>query len=185
MATEKKKVEKKSGKKTAQKVTAIKAVKSSALVIKVPQGGQVIRSFNLTPALPENGKVANWLLVDPAKPNKDIDSMRISFSVNSSELEQEFERAILEVNIQQNPSDNGVWRFMGTGIAVNPKYSDVHHDVAVEVVNQGLTLLVQVQVIGMTSETIEFSYLAAFTDALTRQVTIYESQDPDIKPGRP
>ena len=169
-----------------EKVATKKNVKSSSeLVITVPQGGQVIRTFNLTPALPVDGQVQNWLMADPAKPTTDIDSIRVSFSVQSSELEQEFERAIIEINMLQNPNNNGVWRFMGTGVAVSPEYSDVHHDVAVEIINQGLTLIAQVQVIGDYQEEIKFGYVAAFTDANSGEITIYESQDPDLKPGRP
>ncbi len=187
MAVEKKSSNvKKATKKAVAKSAAPKKVgKKNELIIKVSQGSQVIRSFNLTPALPCNGQAANWLLVDPAKPKKDIDSLRVSFSVKSSSLEQEFERAILEINMQQNPRDKGVWRFMGTGVAVNPKYSDVHHDVAVEIVDQGLTLIAQVQVIGDTQEEIKFAYVASFTNTASGEVTIYESQDPGIQPTRP
>jgi hypothetical protein len=167
----------------AKKTSTKKSVKSSDLVIVVPQGGQVIRTFNLTPALPVDGQAQNWLMADPAKPTTDIDSIRVSFSVQSSELEQEFERAIIEINMLQNPNNNGVCRFMGTG--VGPEYSDVHHDVEVEISNQGLTLTAQIQVIGDYQEEIKFGYVAAFTEANSGEITIYESQDPGINPGRP
>ncbi|MES2825970.1 MAG: DP-EP family protein [Pseudomonadota bacterium] len=173
-------------KKAAPKKAATKKnAKSVPLVIKVPQGNQVIRTFHLTPSLPIDGQAVNWLLVDPAKPKKDIDSLVVSFSIKSSTFEQEFERAILEIKMQQNPNDKGVWRFMGTGVAVNPKYSDVNHDVAVEIVDQGLTLIAQIQVIGDTHEEIKFSYVASFTDKNSGAVSIYESQDPEIQPRRP
>jgi hypothetical protein len=174
-----------SKKAAAKKTTAKKTVKSVPLVIKVPQGGQVIRTFILTPALPVDGKAANWLLVDPTKPTKDIDSMRFSFSVDSTSLEQQFERAIVQITIKQNANNNGVWRFASDGVAVNPIFNDVNHDITVEIIDSGFTLLAQVQMIGDVSEEIKFGYLASFTDAVSGAVSVYESQDPGIYTGRP
>ncbi len=175
-------VKKNSGKKIVTK----RKLGEDDLIIEVPKGGQVIRSFNLTPSLPIDGQAANWLLVDSdeQKP-KDISTILVSFSVESSEIEQEFERAILIVNLQQNPNENGIWRFALNGVASAPQYSDVNHDIGVEIINQGLTLVAHVQVIGDTQELILFGYVASFTDAQSGQVTIYESKDPGIQPGRP
>lgn len=174
------------GKKAAEKKVTEKKKKKNTLVIKVPQGGQVIRSFNLMPSLPKDEQAANWILTDAdEKKPKDISNIRVSFSIKSSEVEQEFERAILIVNLQQNPNENGYWRFVFNGVAVNPGYSDVNHDLAVEVVNQGVTLIAQMQVIGDTQEEILFGYVASFTHAVSGEVTIYESKDPGIGGGRP
>lgn len=173
-------------KKTAPaKAAAKKGITSTSLVIKVPQGGQTIRTFNLTPALPVGGKAANWLLVDPLKPTKDIDSMSFSFSPNSSSLEQEFERAIIQIKIQQNPDNNGTWRFASDGVAVNPIFNDANHDVVVEITDAGYTLLAQVQLIGDSKEEIRFGYLASFTDGVSGAVSVYESEDPGVVIGRP
>jgi hypothetical protein len=178
--------EKAAPKKVAAKTTAAKKlVKSTSLVIKVPQGGQVIRTFYLTPSLPVDGQAGNWLLVDPRKPTQDIDSMRFSFSVDSSSLEQQFERAIIQIKIQQNPDNNGIWRFASDGVAVNPIFNDVNHDVVVEITDAGYTLLAQVQSIGNDPEEIHFGYLASFTDGVSGAVNTYESLDPDVKVGRP
>jgi hypothetical protein len=170
---------------TAKKAAAGKKLISTSLLIKIPKGGQIIRSFNLTPSRPLDGKAANWILVDPAQPTKDIDSMRFSFNSDSSDLEQEFERAIVEINIVQNPDETGIWRFASHGVTVNPAFSDVNHDVVVEISNQGFTLIAQVQLIGDVPEDIRFGYLASFTDSMSGEVTTYESSDPDIKVGRP
>jgi len=169
----------------AKKVATPKNVKSTSLVIKIPQGGQVIRSFNLTPSLPVDGKAANWLLVDPAKPTQDIDSMSFSFSVKSSSLEQEFERAIIEINLLQNSNDKGVWRFASDGVFTDPGFGDTSHNIAVEIINQGFTLIAQVQCVDGSESDIRFGYLASFTDAISGAVNIYESQDPDVRVGRP
>ena len=185
-ATPKKAAPKKSTVKqaTSKNVTK-KNVKSTSLVIKIPKGGQIIRSFNLTPSLPVDGKATNWLLIDPEQPLRDIDSIGFSFNQESSALEQQFERAIVEINITQNPGNNGIWRFASDGVTVNPDFSDVDHDVVIEITNQGFTLIAQIQLIGDLPEEIRFGYLAAFTDAVSGAVSVYESQDPDIRVGRP
>jgi len=190
MAVEKKastakKAPKKPAAKAEKKVAGKKSVKSTSLLIKVPQGGQVIRTFHLTPSLPVEGHAGNWLLVDPEKPFQDIDSLRFSFSVGSSDLEQQFERAIIQIKIQQNLLNNGIWRFASDGVAVNPIFNDVNHDVVVEITDAGYSLLAQVQSIGNTPEEIHFGYLASFTDAVSGVVTVYESLDPDVRVGRP
>lgn len=188
--TEKKTVEKKATKKESTVKVAAKAPKTSAkkneLTIKVPQGGQVIRTFNLTPSLPVDGKAANWLVVDPtAKKPTDIDTLRVSFNPKSSITEQYFERAVLIVEMQQNSTENGTWRFVSDGVVVNSKTPDANHDFAVEVIDQGMTLIVYVHEIGDASEEVRFSYIASFTDAVSGQVSVYQSQDPGIGSGRP
>lgn len=192
MAAEKKKAEKKAAeKKVAKKVVAPKAVakkpaKGKTEIIKVPQGGQVIRTFHLTPSLPVHGKAANWLVVDPtAKKTKDIDDIRVSFSTKSSTTEQYFERAVLIIKMQQNAAESGTWRFVSDGVVVNSKTPDTDHDLAVEVIDQGLTLIAYVHVIGDKHEEVRFSYIASFTDTESGQVSVYQSQDPGVIPGRP
>ena len=156
------------------------------ITVRVPQGGQSIRSFNLTPSKPVAGQAANWLLVDPTAPTPvDISLIKVSFSTQSTATEQDFERAVLIVNLLQNPAENGHWRFVMNGVSADPQYSDVDHDVAVVIADQGHTLITQVQVIGDTQETIQFGFVASFTDAVSGVVTIYESKDPGITPGRP
>ena len=191
MAAEKKSAEKKTSKKAVSTVkSATKSPKDSLKkkpeLIKVPQGGQVIRTFNLTPSLPVDGKATNWVVVDPtAKKPADIDNIRVSFSTKSSTTEQYFERAVLIVKMQQNPAENGTWRFVADGVVVNSKTPDANHDLVVEVIDQGMTLIAYVHVIGDTHEEVRFSYVASYTDAASGQVSVYESQDPGIGSGRP
>lgn len=191
MAAEKKKTEKKLNKTPVKKIsTSAKTIKKSSqgktLLIKVPQGGQVIRTFNLTPSLPVGGKSTNWQLVDSeAKKPVDISDIRVSFSVKSSSTEQYFERAVLIIKMQQNPTENGIWRFVADGVVASSQYGDVNHDIAVEVIDQGMTLITHVHVIGDTKEEVRFGYLASFTDAVSGNVSVYESSDPGIVPGRP
>lgn len=186
MAIVKQKVEKKSEKKPAKKAVAVKNVKPTSFIIKVPQGGQIIQTFNLTPSLPLDGKAANWLVIDPsAKKPVDIDKVYVSFSPKSSITEQYFERAVLIVNMQQNPADKGTWRFVSKGVVVNGKTPDGDHDFLVDVIDQGMTLVVYVHVVGDAPEKVNFSYIASFTDATSGEVKVYESQDPGIGSGRP
>ena len=155
------------------------------LIVSVPQGGQVIRSFDLTPNLPVDGKAGNWLWVELGASAEHIAKVRVKFSINSSAVEQDFERAILIVNLKQNSSESGYWRFALNGVAINPKFKDIYHNVEFETVNDGETLIAYVQVIGETQETIQFSFVASYTDATSGAVSIYESADPGIIPGRP
>ena len=190
MAVEKKAsiAKKSTAKKAPKKPVATKAkgkTPEPSLRIDVPKGGQVIRKFHLTPSLPIHGQAANWLLVDPADPTTDIDNIHFSFSKTSTPLEREFERAIVQIEIQQNSKENGIWRFASDGVAVNPIFSHVNHDVVVEITDAGFTLLAQVQSIENTPENIRFGYLASFTEKESGLVTVYESSDPDIKVGRP
>lgn len=189
MADEKKKTVKKVSKKTTATTAAVtKAPKKGAPeTIKVPQGGQIIRTFHLTPSLPIHGKAANWLVVDPAakKPTKDIDQLYVSFNPKSSVTEQYFERAVLIVKMQQNKAEQGTWRFVSDGVVVNSKTSDTNHDFAVEVLDQGATLIVYVHNLAGAKEEVRFGYIASFTDATSGQVSVYESQDPGVVTKRP
>lgn len=155
------------------------------VVFSVPQGGQVIRTFDLTPSQPVDGKAVDWLWADAKDSTTHISSVRVRFSIESSAIEQDFERAILVVNLKQGASGNGVWRFAGNGVAINPEYRDIYHNVEFEVVNDGETLIAFIQVVGETQENIKFRFLAAFSDAVSGLVSTYESADPDIKIGRP
>lgn len=156
------------------------------MIVRVPQGGQTIRSFNLKPALPVSGKAADWLLTDPAAPTpSDISFISVNFSEQSTSVEQDFERAILIVSLQQNSLNNGHWRFVMNGVAAAPQYSDVDHDVTVAITDQGQTLITEVQVIGDSQEQIQFGFVASFTDAISGAVSIYESKDPGVYPRRP
>jgi DP-EP family len=185
MAVEKKASIAKPGSKKPIVKKAVNKRPSPSLRIPIPKGGQVIKTFLLTPSLPVDGKAANWLLVEPTKPKKDIDGIHFSFSKKSTPLEREFERAIVQIKIQQNPNENGVWRFASDGVVVNPVFSQVNHDVVVEIIDSGFTLLAQVQSIDTTPENIRFGYLASFTDKQSGVVTVYESSDPDVRVGRP
>lgn len=155
------------------------------LVLNVPQGGQIIKTFNLTPSLPVDGKAGDWLWADPKTPTTQISTVNIKFNVDSSTVEQDFERAILVINLQQNSKENGYWRFALNGVAINPEYKDIYHNVEFEVVDDGETLIVHAQVIGDTRENIKFSFVAAFADSVSGLITNCQSQDPDINVGRP
>jgi hypothetical protein len=184
-ASEKKVVKKKNDVAKVEKKSIKDPTPGKTLVIKVPQGGQVIRTFHITPSLPVHGKAANWLVIDPdAKKPTDIDNIHVSFSQKSSEIEQYFERAVLIVKMQQNPAESGTWRFSGEGVVTNSKTPDSNHDFAVEVIDQGMTLIAYVHEVGDVSEEVWFSYIASFTDG-SGEVKVYESQDPGIGTGRP
>ena len=155
------------------------------LVVSVPQGGQVIRTFNLTPSLPQDGKAGDWPWVDASASSVLLSGVRVRFSVDSSATEQEFERAILIINLQQNSKETGYWRFSQNGVALNPEYRDIYQNVDFEVVNDGETLIAYVQVLGLTQGHLKFGFLASFTDASSGVVSTYESKDPDILPVRP
>lgn len=155
------------------------------LVISVPQGGQVIQTFNLTPGLPQDGKAGDWPWVDAKATTRLLSGVRVKFSVDSSAVEQDFERAILIINLQQNSKETGYWRFAENGVSLNPEFRDIYRNVDFEVVNDGETLIAYVQVIGLTQGNLKFGFLASFTDASSGVVSTYESKDPDIYPQRP
>lgn len=204
MAAEKKASEKKVAKKSASsdkkkgvKAKAPKTVKSSKskklsvgnmpYTLSVPQGGQVIQEFNLMPSLPVSGQAANWNLFIPNDPSQqDIDNVVVAFSGDSTPIEREFERAVIVVNIVQNPNESqGRWRFALNGVAPDSPNSDPHQDVSVELTNGGYTLISYIHVYEDSIENIQFGYVASFTNLVSGVVSIYESSDPSILPRRP
>lgn len=115
----------------------------------------------------------------------DISSLTVHFELNPSALERNFERAILVVSMQQNPATNGTWRFALGGVATANGDCDPNNDIAVEIIDNGFTLLIYVHVLENTDEVIPFQFVASFTDEVTGAVTICESKDPIIYPKRP
>lgn len=194
MAAEKKKADKKTEKKPVKKVAASakKPVKKSTknvatvgdVTINVPKGGQVIQFFNLTPALPTSVGPGDWKFNEVGS-TVDISTLTVGFELNPSAIEREFERAILVINIQQNPATNGTWRFALSGVATDVADSDPSNDIALEIIDNGFTMLVYVHVLENSEETIPFGFVASFTNAVTGAVLIYESQDPGIIAKRP
>lgn len=196
MAAEKKKAEKKAAeKKTTKKVatakTAVKKGKkkltTSDLSLSVPKGGQIIKHFDLMPALPSEGAPGDWKFTERGS-STDISSLIVSFQENLSPLERELERAVLVVKIKQNPVtvNEGTWRFALGGVATDHADEDRSNDISVDVIDNGFTLLVYVQVLSaINQEQIPFGFVASFTYQNTGIVAIYESQDPEIKPKRP
>jgi hypothetical protein len=200
MAAEKKASEKKAAKKSAgadkksvkakAKPTKAKSKKlklgDTALVLSVPKGGQIVRQLSLMPSLPVSGQAADWNLFDPNDPGQqDISSITVAFSAQSTAVQREFERAVFVINIVQNPNEpQGQWRFALNGVAPDGP-SDPSHDVSVEITDGGYTLVSYVHVYDDSLESINYGYVASFTDATSGQVTIYESSDPGIIIRRP
>lgn len=196
MAAEKKKA---SEKKTSEKKNSAKKPVSAAkapvkkgkkklsatdLVISVPRGGQVIKHFNLTPALPTATGRGDWLFTE-AGSTQDIENLTVGFELNPSVLERELERAVLVVAMVQNEGSNGTWRFALGGVATDHGDEDPNNDVVVDIIDNGFTLVAYVQVLENSAEYIPFGFVASFTDNDTGAVSIYESQDPGIVPVRP
>lgn len=194
MAADKKKSEKKSAvEKPAKKITNKKAEVAtkrkknpgaSEVTVSVPRGGQVIQHFNLTPALPTAAGPGDWIFSEPGS-TTDISSLTVRFKLNPSALERNFERAILVVSMQQNPATNGIWRFALGGVATANGDSDPDNDIAVDIIDNGFTLLVYVHVLENSEEIVPFQFVASFTDAITGSVSICQSNDPIILPRRP
>lgn len=194
MAADKKKADKKTEKKPVKKVAASakKPVKKAtkkvgverSLDIDVPRGGQVIQFFNLTPALPSDTAPGDWIFSTPGS-SVDISTLTVGFELNPSALEREFERAILVVNIQQNPATGGTWRFALGGVATDNQDSDPSNDVVVDIIDNGYTMIVYVQALENNEENIPFGFVASHTNQDTGVVSIYESQDPGIIITRP
>lgn len=193
MAAEKKKTDKKAEKKSPKKaVASVKAtvkkskqkLKGNNLTISVPRGGQVIKYFSLTPALPTESGYGDWLFTEEGS-QTDIDNLVVGFELNPSPLERQLERAVLIVNLIQDPAVNGTWRFALGGIVTDYPDSDPANDMTVEIIDHGYTMVVYVQALENTLEYIPFSFVASLTDKATGRVAIYESQDPGIIPVRP
>ena len=194
MAAEKKKTDKK----TAEKKPAKKAVASTKVAVKkgkknlaatdmtisVPRGGQIIKYFNLTPALPTDSGRGDWLFTEVGS-SQDIQNLTVGFELNPSALERQLERAVLVVSMNQNPAAHGTWRFALGGVATDHADEDPGNDVIVDIIDNGFTLVAYVQVLENSAEYIPFGFVASFTDNDTGTVSIYESQDPGITPVRP
>lgn len=188
--SEKKAAEKKPAKKvaTAKAKAPVKKGKkqltSENVTILVPRGGQVIQYFNLTPALPTDTGRGDWIFTEDGS-TEDIETLTVGFAENPLPLERELERAVLVINIVQNPASHGVWRFALGGVATDHGDEDPSNDVVVDIIDNGFTLIAYVQVLENSAEYIPFGFVASFTENDTGVVSIYESQDPGITPVRP
>lgn len=152
----------------------------------VPVGGQIIQSFELTPSLPdENGQRQTWKLINPCVENPDpITSVTIVFSSESTQEQRFHERAVLVIKLQQNPEEDGVWRFALNGVQVKQVQGD-DSDIGVEISDDGSTLTAYVHVYESGGPEIQFGYVASFTNNYSGEITTYESGDPDFTPTRP
>ena len=194
MAAEKKKSERKA----IDKKPVKKAAANAKVVLKktkgkdgggevgfvVPRGGQVIKYFNLMPALPTKSGPGDWIFTECGS-SIDIASLSVGFELNPSALEREFERAILVINIQQYPAAGGTWRFALGGVATDHGDVNPDNDIALDIIDNGFTLLVYVHALENNDELIPFGFVASFTESKTGKVSIYESKDPIIIVDRP
>lgn len=193
MAAEKKKVDEKKADKKAVKKVAIKPAKAKKsgkklaatdLVINVPLNGQVIKTFDLMPAKSTAAAPGDWIFTEEGS-TVDIENLVVGFELNPSALNRHFERAILIIRIKQNPASGGTWRFALGGIATDNPDCDPDNDIAVEIIDNGFTMIVHVQVLENSAEYVPFGFVASLTNQYTGVVTIYESKDPGIIPKRP
>jgi hypothetical protein len=196
MAAEKKKdSDKKAEKKTVKKVAAsaakpVKAKKTSKaltttdLVINVPLNGQVIKTFELMPAKSLATGPGDWIFTEEGS-TTDIQNLEVTFEPNPSALNRQFERAVLVVKIKQNPASGGTWRFALGGVATDNPDSDPNNDVALDIIDNGYTMIVYVHALENDEENIPFGFVASLTNQNTGVVTIYESQDPRVIITRP
>src|SRR5690606_2644518 len=157
--------------------------------IVVPKGGQVIQFYELSPAFPKKVKgklqAQPWKLVPRGCKKPLIENISVGFHENASKLERVYERAILVINIQQTEK-TGTWRFALGGIATDLADSDPDNDIKVELIDNGLTMLVFVHVIPEASRAeIGFRFVASFTHSDSGVVDIYASPDPGFIPVRP
>jgi DP-EP family len=168
-------------------MTNDKSLKINPLHLEVPLGGQIIRNFELTPALP-NPDAQQWQLDEIGYENvKGITETIVTFAQNEKQIERDLERAVLIVNMKQNPDNDGVWRFALNGAATSDKTKDedTNHDIALEIINDGLTLMAFVHVYRPSEERIKFGYVASYTHHKSGKVDIFESSDPGFVPIRP
>lgn len=157
--------------------------------IVVPKGGQVIQFYELSPAFPKKikGKLTAvpWKLVPQGCKKPVIENIGVGFHENASKLERVFERAILVIKINQTEK-TGTWRFALGGIATDLADSDPDNDIKVELIDNGLTMLVFVHVLPEESRAeIGFRFVASFTHSDSGVVDIYASPDPGFVPVRP
>lgn len=187
-AAEKKSAEKKTTKKVAVAKASVKKGKKKLsvgdLTISVPKGGQIIKHFNLAPALPTGCAHGDWLFTEEGS-TQNIETLTVRFELNPSALERQLERAILIVSIAQDAALNGVWRFALGGVATDLADGDPNNDVAIEIIDNGFALVAYIQVLENSAEYIPFGFVASFTNNDTGTVSIYESQDPGIINKRP
>jgi DP-EP family len=171
-----------------------KHVKSlNELELIVPLGGQRICILELMPQLPSekdgHWHASKWQLDEVgSKGKKGITGITVGFHENPVEEERLLERAVLIVNIKQNPLEkHGTWRFALNGAAakVKKRNEDIYNDIALEITNDGLTLTAFVHVYEDSVEHIQFGYVASFTHNESGKVDIYESSDPGFVPIRP
>lgn len=196
MAAEKKKDgDKKAEKKTVKKVAAsaakpVKAKKTSKalttndLVVNVPLNGQVIKTFELMPAKSLATGPGDWIFTEEGS-TVDIENLTVEFEPNPSALNRQFERAVLVIKIKQNPASGGTWRFALGGVATDNPDSDPSNDVALDIIDNGYTMIVYVHALENDEENIPFGFVASLTNQNNGVVTIYESQDPRVIITRP
>lgn len=196
MAAEKKKDgDKKAEKKTVKKVAVsaakpVKAKKTSKalttadVVINVPLNGQVIKTFELMPAKSFATGPGNWIFNEEGS-TVDIENLTVEFEPNPSALNRQFERAVLVIKIKQNPASGGTWRFALGGVATDSPDSDPSNDVALDIIDNGYTMIVYVHALENDEENIPFGFVASLTNQNNGVVTIYESQDPRVIITRP
>ena len=164
--------------------------------IAVPKGGQVIQFYELTPAFPEKNshgvlEAKSWKLV-PQGSKKPIigGNINVGFHENDSKLERRFERAILVIRMSKEAlaSHGGTWRFALGGVSTDLANIDPDDDVRVEIIDNGLAMLVYVHVLQEETpkgEHFGFRFVASFANSTSGVVNIYESKDPGFIPKRP
>lgn len=193
MAADKKKAgEKKASTKKAPKTSRLVLKKSKkklgdpsdSLIIDVPQGGQVIRYFNLKPALATPIGPGDWIFAERGT-TTDISSLTVTFPDNQSALERELERAVLVISIEQDEQAGGTWRFALGGVATDQQDEDPNNDIVLDIIDNGFGMLVYIHALQDSYESVPFGFVASFTDATTGVVSIYESQDPSVIITRP
>jgi hypothetical protein len=150
----------------------------------VPLNGQVIKTFELMPAKSLATGPGDWIFTEEGS-TTDIQNLEVTFEPNPSALNRQFERAVLVVKIKQNPASGGTWRFALGGVATDNPDSDPNNDVALDIIDNGYTMIVYVHALENDEENIPFGFVASLTNQNTGVVTIYESQDPRVIITRP
>lgn len=182
MATQK--TDKKVVKTPAKKAAPKKTVCVGDVGLEVPLGGQIIGTYELTPKAPKNGKASEWKLVNTGSGNQAADEMTISFQENSTVIQRDLERAVVVIDMVAKDK-KGSWRFALSGVNVCATQGDQTHDIQTEIINNGRTLVVYVHSLALGQELINYSFVAAYTDTLSGETSIYASKDPTIWIKRP